>query len=223
MNGAQEITTLVTDRSAPRVFTSNQECDARTALMRGLAEYIFTNAKAKIIGGGEQSFEAYFDTWAEAEDEQVWPAFICYAPNSPGQYQASKLSPFPDKGDRLVAQQDVYLVSPSEFMADVVVDVWCTTPEQRAAFCASLENILNPYPTGTNSKNQYGVILQLPHYFNQRASYELLSSKYLDDDASAIKRYRVASFFLSGSLPVSVLRSFKDSRVIIQTKVDGET
>jgi hypothetical protein len=44
--------------------------------------------------------------------------------------------------------------------------------------------------------------LDLPFYFGARAGYELLSVQYIDSEDAATRRYRRASFVVSGRVPV---------------------
>ncbi len=48
----------------------------------------------------------------------------------------------------------------------------------------------------------YGLLIELPHYFNARALYEPLASMYEDSSEDAVRRYRKAVVTLRGSVPV---------------------
>jgi hypothetical protein len=63
-----------------------------------------------------------------------------------------------------------------------------------------LENALVP------TLNWYGVRLALPHYFGAHATYELMSSAYVDSDADATRRNRNVALSLKGVVDVLHLR-----------------
>jgi hypothetical protein len=49
---------------------------------------------------------------------------------------------------------------------------------------------------------RYGPLLELPHYFNSRASFEKLSMSYDDTEIDSVRRYRRATFTIRGKVPV---------------------
>lgn len=189
-------------------FTANQETDVRTALTRGLAEYM-SRLRYDDVGGRSVSFARTFHTWADPEDEGFYPSAVVAAVGA-GSYDASKFT-----GDVVSSQRvspdgavdSVFVVSPSEFSIDLEVDVRSTDLEERKALCAMLERDLNPVDW------RYGFVLVLPHYFNQRATYEITSSSYVDSEDAAQQRLRRALFVVRASVPLTLLRKYPNARV----------
>jgi hypothetical protein len=197
--GAAVGTRLIARRDEQTPFTAVQETDARTALTRGLAEYL-SQLKFDDAGGRQLFFERTYQSWAEPEDEAVYPAAM--VSGGEGTYDDPKASPAASSNQRLVLPDGRYVMSPCEFVIDLTVDVRSTDPEARAALCAMLERDMNPVDW------RYGVLLLLPHYFNQRGQYEMLSVSYADSEGEAQQRLRRAEFAIRARVPLTLLSAF---------------
>lgn len=193
-------------------FTANQTTDVHTALTKGLADYL-EPVQFDAHGGRPIGFRSAFNTWAEPEDEADYPAVIVYGPE-PGKYDASKLNPDDSNlGERIALPDGRYLSSPAEYTQDLHVEVWCTDSEERKNAVIMTEAAL------TASTFMYGVRLELPHYFNQRATYELMSMGYLDDQDHAIQRVRIARFIVRACVPLTRLLTISPAQIRIQDSV----
>jgi len=200
---------LITRAQEPTQFTANQETDARTALTRALAEYL-SQLSYDDEGGRVLRFERVFQTWAEPEDEGVYPSAYVGA-SGDGSYEDARLSPSVPSDQRLNLPDGRYIVSGSDLAIDLVIEVRCTDPEARVALSAMLERDLNPVDW------RYGFMLVMPHYFNQRGCFELMSSGYQDSETTAQQRLRVATFSIKARVPVTRLRAYPKAQ--LRTKV----
>lgn len=188
-------TRLMVQPSDKQELTSNQETDARTALARGIKEYL-EQLQWTAQGGRHIRFERVLDVWAEPEDGKAGYPCAVVQGTGPGTYDASKFSPSPSDKDRLPS--GLFLVSPCELVQAFQVEVWAVDPEERLAIVAMLESALIA-PTSW----LYGIRLSLPHYFGLVAEYEFTGLNYIDSEQDAVRRYRKAMVTLTGRVPVA--------------------
>jgi hypothetical protein len=187
---------LITRPGIPISYTGDQETDARTALTRGLAEYL-ARLVFKAPGGRELRFNKVLDTWAEPEDEAHYPrAYV--GGIGEGTYDSTGFTPDqPTSRNKLPGPPDGrYLVSACALVQDLTVEVWANDPPARRAIVAGLETAFNPVDYMS------GFFLELPFYFNSRARYSLKGMAYLDNEQDAMRRYRKAAFTIAGEVPV---------------------
>jgi hypothetical protein len=191
--GGTDVTPVLRNNTPPTI-TNRHETDARTALTRGLAMYLrgleFDGGAGRILAFGNRVFESY----ADPEVQAAFPSAMVSS-DSPGNYDASRLTPG-EPVDRVQAAEGNALISTSEFVLDMVIDIWATEPRSRMALVAGMEQALSPVDW------MYGLRLDLPFYFGARAGYELQSVQYIDSEESATRRYRRASMVVSGRVPV---------------------
>jgi len=185
------VTKLVTDKSAPTRLTAHKETDSRTALTRGLAEYI-SGVTVDAAGGRRIMFQRVFDNWAQPEESAKYPAAIVYS-TAAGLYDASRFAPGVSGQHKL--EDGSFIVQYADFVLDMTLEIWCNDPIERAELVGACEDALNP------SLSMYGFVLELPHYFNERAVFELKSLQYLDNEEDVMRRYRRASFVVTGQVP----------------------
>ena len=181
-------TRLITSRTDPMVLTGYRETDARTSLTRALKEYI----EPLVIdwpGGRQSRFIKVLETWSEPEDPAAYPGCVVYAFEG-GDYDASRFTPrlFTVDNDT-VAMKEV-----SEFVQQLVVEVWATNPQERMALVAMLEDAFDPVTWMS------GFRLEMPHYHSSRATFEKISMAYEDDQVTAQRRHRKAIFILQGNV-----------------------
>lgn len=207
------ISTLVAAPGAAQPLTANKETDARTAIMRGLEEYVQSTVVAEPQGGRQVKFKAVFNTWPDTMDEAQYPSAIVYSPDDKAIYDASRFAPVIDPSTQVATSPsgNTYAVPMSEFISKVTVEIRCADRFEREAFMSACEDAFNPVDY------QYGFVLQLPHYFNQRAQYELLTSKYHDSEVDVTRRFRVGSFEFTAQLPLT--RLFKRPLLKIRTSI----
>jgi len=197
MSDVSELTTptgrtrLVALADDPQVVTTHFETDVRTAITRGLKEYM-EQLVVNWRGGRQSKFKKVLQSWAEPEVQAEFPSACVYAVE-PGTYDARNFTP-----STAVLQRDppVYVRFVAEFMQQVMVEVWTTDPQERVALTKMLEDAFSPVDW------MYGMRLELPHYHGMRADFELQSMAYLDAADDAQKRYRKVVFTLAASCTV---------------------
>jgi hypothetical protein len=191
--GGTDVTPVLRNNTPP-VITNRHETDARTALTRGLAMYLrgleFDGGAGRILAFGNRVFDSY----ADPEVQAAFPSALVSS-DTPGTYDASRLTPG-EPVDRVQAFEGNAIYATSEFVMDMVIDIWATEPRSRMALVAGMEQALSP------TDWMYGLRLDLPFYFGARAGYELQSVQYIDSEESATRRYRRASMVVSGRVPV---------------------
>lgn len=205
--------TLVSEAGIAPVYTATCETDARTALTRGLADYL-EGAIFNAVGGRQLRFAKVFRTWAEPEDAAEYPAAVVYS-TSPATYDASKFTPTPNERCQVTGSPGNYLVSHSEMILPIQLEVWTNDPVARMVIVGGMERSLSPVDW------MYGLMLDLPFYYGERAIYELGTMAYQDSEEDAMRRYRKAVFTLTGQVPVVNLFSYAEARPKVHLYVDG--
>lgn len=179
--------TRLVERSDDRQVWSNvRETDCRTALSRGVADYV--RDMAVQVRGRLLQLKHVEHAWAPPETMAEFPGCCVYA-TEPGSYDASQFSP------DVVNIEGACLKLTSEFSQMVAVEVWTNTPDERVAIVGGLEDLFEPVDWMT------GFRLELGHYFNARATFEKLSMTYLDDPDNTTRRLRKALVVLLGKVP----------------------
>lgn len=167
--------------------------DARTALARGLSEYL---SQLRIVweGGRQLQFQKVEVCWAEPERPAKFPSAVLAA-SQDASYEGSPGLGAPE----LVMQADGtkrYLRQVAELRQEFRLQVWATDPVERMGLTALLEDALNPAEFMT------GLRLELPYYFGTRATYEALSLGYDDNSSDAQKRNRRSIITIAANIPV---------------------
>lgn len=195
-------TRLITTAGDGRpTYTANRECDAVTAVKRGLREYleqVFID-----VAGERVYFQRVMEAWAESDDVARYPACAIMARDE-ADYDASSLTPSLDTTAvspmySSPAERRTFLVKYAEVTVPLVIEVHTSSPEERVHTSMLLEDALNPVDW------MYGFKLQLPHYFNQIAVFEPVKTQQLDSEDNARRRWRPGTVFLSAS--ISLVRS----------------
>jgi len=193
---------LVSQDGTPNVMTDNHESDCRTALTRGVADYLRT-LEIQMPGGRRLVFVEVLHTWAEPEMPAKYPSAIVYAP-SPGVYDASRFTPGISNRGRLADGR--YVLEIADFLLDMSVELWSTDPAERVGLVKMLEDAFNPVDW------MYGFCLDLPHYYGARAVYEMKSLTYMESEDEAARRYRRAAFTLGGRVPLIRVVDFPQAK-----------
>jgi hypothetical protein len=204
---------LVTKSTPAVVFTANQECDARLALCRGLAEFM-SSLSVNAVGGRKVRFKDVHEEWAEPEESASYPS-ARIGLKGPGTYEARSLTPTLDPAERIPLPDGRYCLVMADFTATLGVEVWANDPEERSALIILLERAFLP------NSNKYGFDLQLPYYFNARATYAMQELVVDDDGDLALRRYRIATFMLTARIPLIALFSFPDARPFFDLQAVG--
>ena len=206
-------TRLVDRADARQVFVDYRETDTRTALTRGLAEYLET-LSIDWPGGRQSRFVRVFQAWAEPESIIEYPSAVVFATDR-GEYQDSVLTPTLIQ----IPNTSIYVREVAEVKLSMTIEVWATDPRESMALSAMLEDALDPHQFMT------GLRLELPHYYNQRATYEKLGMSYEDAPETAQRRWRKAVFTVDGHITqlrrVGVLPRM-DLRLDVQTDMDAD-
>lgn len=207
-------TTLVTSAAAePTKLTARRDCDAVTALKRGLAEYL---AQVYLdVDGARVRFVQTFHSWAEPESIAKYPSAAVLS-DGEAELDYHGMTPTLDP-KRLVADLNTpsghksYLVKYAEVTVNLAVEIHCTSPEERSQVSMLLEDALNPVDW------MYGFKLDLPHYFNQRVVYAPMTTMFQDAEDSARRRFRPGTVMLSGQISLLRVRSLPllDPRAVV--------
>lgn len=205
---------LLTDPNAKVPWTSTRLTDCRTALTRGVAEYM-EQLRMVATGGREVAFKQVLQTWAEPELPAKYPSALVYGAS--GEYDASSFTPGINKNMKV--QDGRFIVQLAEYVAPLTVEIWSTDPKERVNLVMLCEDAFNP------TDFMFGFRLVLPHYFNSRATFEMKSLSYVDTEEEAKRRYRRAVFTLEGRVPLIKLATFPlarpEARVDVESPQDG--
>jgi hypothetical protein len=205
---------LVNQRTPPIVHNGVQECDARLALCRGLAEYI-SDLAYEAQGGRKVKFKQVTEEWAEPEETAAYPS-ARVGLKGPGVYEARSLTPSLDVKERVPMPDGRYLIVPCDFVTDLGVEIWANDPEERSALISALERAFLP------NSYKFGFDLQLPYYFNCRATYAMKELAIDDDGDLSMKRLRIATITLSARVAFITLFSFPDARPSFDLQAVGD-
>lgn len=170
------------------VLTAVVETDSRTALTRGLKEYL-EQLSIVWVDGVERRFLRVMQTWSEPEVPKDFPAAVVYSQEA-GQYEARDLS----VGKGYLPETKTLIRTPSELSLGLTVEVWASDPIERMALCAMLERAFDPVDW------MAGFRLVLPHYHGAHAHFEKTNMVYTDGSDSAMKRWRLAVFNLNSNV-----------------------
>jgi hypothetical protein len=176
----------VPSRDYPIELTAYRETDAHTALARGIAEYL---GQQSIEIGGRRSQLTTFSQWAEPEDNVRYPALAV------GAGQGTYVRGFTPDG-YIKFDDGTQLEVITEFTQTLTLELWATDPRERAALVAMIESQLNPHSW------QYGLRLVLPFYHRTSATYELVSTTYMDSAEDAVAKFRKVNFSVDASITV---------------------
>lgn len=194
---------LITDPNDLQELTLVRTTDARTALARGLKEYL---EQQELVweGGRHIKFKRVLQTWSEPEDPAEYPA-LAIVGRGEARYDGYCVT----QAASVTRAPGVFLRQASELEQFFDVTIWSADPVERAALTALLEDRMEPVDWMT------GMRLELPYYFGARASYEKQSVAYDEAGVDAQRRWRrtiirmqanVPQYVLVGVLPDMVIR-----------------
>jgi hypothetical protein len=206
------LTSLVVEPSRI-AFTAKRETDCRTALCRGLAEYLI-QLSFHAPDGNVVAFKKAFATWPSPEDDGEYPSALVHTDDE-GIYEASSFTPDLAPQNKIADPDDGrFVVTPNGFQLDMEVEVHSSDPVERKWLVAMLEDALDPVDWRS------GALLELPHYFGQRATYKMLRMKYEDAADTAQEGLRVARVVVRGNVPQTRLQ-FTPQMIVRQNVVVG--
>lgn len=203
--------TLVDVPGSRPVYTGLRQCDSRTAVARGLAQYL-ASLQIGWRAGRPLRFQQAVEVWSSPASFSKYPSAAVMIP-SDVEYDASSFVPKLDPA--LKTPDGQYVVKTSEAVCSVSLEIWATDEEERDGLSAMLEDALAPLDW------MYGFLLDLPFYFGARAKYAPASVQYLDSDEDAVRRFRRAVHTLKARVPVLRLASYQPGR--LRTRVDVDT
>jgi len=189
-----------------------------TALKRGLKEYL--EQVSIDVAGARIRFQRVFSTWSDTDDVATYPSAVVLAIGD-AEYDYASMSPVLDPANKVVdgsvpSGTSPYLVKYAEVAVTLAIEVHCSSAEERIAVSMLLEDVLNPVDW------MYGFQLVLPHYFNQRAVYEPVTTQMVDSEDSARRRWRPGTVTLKAHVPLLRVRALPnfDPRVVVEVE-DG--
>lgn len=187
--------TLVRKRDQKQVITtSRQEC-APQALLRGIVEYLETQAIK--VNGRSVGFKSVVDRLPDFEQGMLaLPAAACVLEGD-GEYRSMRIGASAGAFVSTVSTADTRSVgSPCDYEADIRVWLWANDPQIRSALLALVEDMLNPVDW------MQGARIALPFYHGVHAEYQLKRSGILESSEDVAKRFRRASVLLHGVIPL---------------------
>lgn len=205
-------TRLITSPTDLQVYTFDREADTRSALARGLQEYLET-ASIDWFDGNRFEFREVHRTWAAPEDPALFPAASVVAA-VPAEYEDDRLG-----SPQLITLEDgtgrrIKIVA--EMMQQFDLWIWGSTDNERAAMTAVVEDMLEPNDWMT------GLRLELPFYFNSRATYEKVDIVYDDGEGGTQRRWRKSIMSITGNLsqivPISPIPDM-NPRLVVEVTV----
>lgn len=177
-------------------ITARRSTDQRTALTRGLADYLRTLSVVFGVGGRLLKFESVHDVWAEPEAPKViYPAAHIYTPNPVRANEAPDAPLSPQLNPANVLDDGTYWSVVGEVASELSVELWCTDPVQLMGLVSMLEDALMPVDWMSGAR------IELPHYHGVRARYLRTSTAYLDVEGDAATRQRKAVIEVLASMP----------------------
>lgn len=198
---------LIQSPSTEEQLTDTRECDARSAILRGFADYL-----GDLVFGWEgqsYQFRNSLFNWAEPEDQAEYPSAICWTEED-ARYGEARLSP----SDLAPVAKDTYVVATCEMEQNFKVTVWATSDAERDILAMMLQDAACP------TLWMYGVRLALPFYHGAHAEYSVQAINYADSEDEARHRFRKITLDVRGNLVVyRAAYNINGQRRIPQTQV----
>lgn len=204
-------TTLVDKPTIKEVLTERAETDARTAVIRAMAEYI--QGLSISHEGREMRFLDVKQSWSVPEDPEDLPGAVVYSPEE-AQYDARSMSGGTQWLHYGMSRRTIR--APAGLVMPMVIEVWCTDPVERVGLMKMLEDALDPVDWMTGAR------LKMPHYHGAHATFEKLGSTYIDGQQEGMQRRIGAAIRMTASSAQYVLGpELPEARVRPRVEVDG--
>jgi hypothetical protein len=209
---AEDKASLILTPYTEEVLTARRDLDARSALLRGCAEYL---KKLSIqYKGVETRFTKTFYAWADVEVEAVYPSAYVSAEEA-GTYDASQMVPSSQQSMKVANER--YIAKTGELVQRFKIDAFVNAIAEGQAFTMMLEDAINP------TTWMYGFRLRLPYYHGVHAEYEAVSITTTDDATAVENRLRHINIELVGRLPMyRTLQNADGSVRIVPLKIQSE-
>ena len=208
-------TVLVLKPTVKQVLTLNCETDAKTAIGRGIKEFL-SQLSTVTPRGRELRFLKAFDTYAEAEDAAMFPSVIVDV-SEEAKYDPHSFTPGLSEGAPTVLGENVYLLSTVTLVQPVSIGIWTDDPIARMKLTAMLEDAFAPVDW------RFGVRLMLPHYHGVHMDVSPKAISYEDTQEQATKRHRNAMMRCEAEIPVLrvTTKPAAQPKFVLKTLSDG--
>lgn len=167
----------------PRKIDHQQDTgdDARTAALRQLKRYIqeLTFLRAGTVGGPPDPFKIPAeDIYIEVPDNDQDLALPCvvFTQTEPEEYTGFGFQPQPIESSRDRYQEGTVLLHHYTQTETVTVEAWSGKKPERRAIISGLQTAFNP------SQQYSGLRLRLPNYYDQVATFVVMSNMRPDED-----------------------------------------
>lgn len=186
-------TNLVRDPGTKLLPSSHRDCSAAVAPIRALTTYL-ESLTFPLDGHKRMKFAVVRALKAEPEDLAAYPAAAVFMEGE-AQYgmEDGALQPIYDPSGDLDDGSSLFLGG--EVRVDLQVHVWTNEIEERENVMMALEDAFTPVEWMS------GFLLEMPHYYNLRASYQFRSMSYEDTDADNQRRYRKLGIRIQATCP----------------------
>lgn len=174
-----------------QVLTWDHESDVRTALIRGLSEYL-EQLEVTFKGRRPAAFKRVVQTFTDLETKVEFPGAVVYALGT-GTYDATHLAAktfYLEDGTRRALRQT------SEYAVSLSVDFFANDKLEREALMSMLEDAFDPVDWMS------GVRITLPSYHSARATYERISNSTEETSVDAQRRIWKGSMTIAASAPL---------------------
>lgn len=199
-------TKLVWDPSFPEKLTMRYDTDCRSSMALALRDYflgLHTNIKGRRLG-----FKQGYEHWADPEDESEFPSFCVYT-EVEGLYDNSNFTPRGWK--RIEGTDESWGLVCTDFSQQYMIDVWCSGIEERIAITKMMEDAFFPVDW------MFGFRLEMPYFYNNRATFEPMGVNYIDNEGGAKTRIRKVQFRIMGL--TTMIKVLKKPTAKIRTQV----
>lgn len=187
--------------------TATCETSAARAPIRALAEYLSSIEFAESVNGSSK-LAVSSDGKADPESLADYPAAAIFI-DGPIRY-VEEGSVEPVTGAAVDSGQ---LILMGEVQASVLVHVWTNEDEHREIVLRALEDAFSPVEWMS------GFELEMPHYYNCVASYQLVEITFEDSPDDVQRRYRKVTLQLMVKSPYARLFSLPTIKPRFQSEV----
>jgi hypothetical protein len=202
------------------IYTLRRDVDAHGALVRGLAQYLWTlriDALARVL-----RFNRVTEHAADTSDEPVdAPYAAVYGDADEGRYAGPPFTPqqVVSAGERVkfqTADGIAALFEVGSYTHDrITAQIWCDSEPERAAVIEAIEDMAHPHLA------RGGVYLRLRHYYGVVARFVLAGQARDASPTEIVGGNWIARFRFSALLPVIRVhrRPLADVRLVTTTGI----
>ncbi len=187
--------------------TSVRETSAARAPIRALSEYLKTVRFSEPVSGSDR-FQVVQDGKSDPEDLADYPSVAVYA-EGPVRYGAEdgNLEPV-----STVDVDDKAALLVGDIQTTLLVHVWTNEDEHREIVMQALEDAFSP------NEWMSGFQLEMPHYHNGRATYQITELVFEDSPDDVSRRYRKLVVQLQVRSPY--VRLFSIPKILPRNRVE---